>query len=422
MDSEDNVDKGFQQRKGDSILNCASSGIVTNSIYEKVPGIGMSSQSMFKSTNEVDPFYGSGWDSIVSLNPSGNFGGSSVVAQNEFANSHYSVVLENQTVNFPSESGLVDMVPKIPSFGSGSYSEMVSSFRMPECGPITESGCHPNYARSNIGGVERALTNIADAREHCQNSEDGILGVSPNGKRKRKASMGASTKNVEVEHQKDPSGDTSEFPKEDDDKKQKFEQNVGANLRNKQAVKQAKDNSMTAEPSKENYIHVRAKRGHATNSHSLAERVRRERISERMRLLQELVPGCNKITGKAVMLDEIINYVQSLQQQVEFLSMKLATVNPELDADIERILSKDILQFRSNNPATHGIGSGLSSPHPFMGFSPGTFPGVPGSNPPYHPLPQTLWNNDLQSILQMGCDANPPGSNLGPNGLSKMEL
>ena len=36
-----------------------------------------------------------------------------------------------------------------------------------------------------------------------------------------------------------------------------------------------------------------------------------------MRLLQELVPGCNKITGKAVMLDEIINYVQSLQQQVE---------------------------------------------------------------------------------------------------------
>ncbi|KAL0290382.1 UNVERIFIED_CONTAM: Transcription factor [Sesamum calycinum] len=76
------------------------------------------------------------------------------------------------------------------------------------------------------------------------------------------------------------------------------------------------------------YIHVRARRGQATDSHSLAERVRRERISERMKLLQALVPGCDKVTGKALMLDEIINYVQSLQNQVEFLSMKLASVNP----------------------------------------------------------------------------------------------
>ncbi|CAL5034845.1 unnamed protein product [Urochloa decumbens] len=91
-----------------------------------------------------------------------------------------------------------------------------------------------------------------------------------------------------------------------------------------------------AEPAKD-YIHVRARRGQATDSHSLAERVRRERISERMKMLQSLVPGCNKITGKALMLDEIINYVQSLQRQVEFLSMKLATMNPaDLDADDAR--------------------------------------------------------------------------------------
>ncbi|XP_071901986.1 basic helix-loop-helix protein 80-like [Coffea arabica] len=76
------------------------------------------------------------------------------------------------------------------------------------------------------------------------------------------------------------------------------------------------------------YIHVRARRGQATDSHSLAERVRREKISERMKILQALVPGCDKVTGKALMLDEIINYVQSLQNQVEFLSMKLASLNP----------------------------------------------------------------------------------------------
>ncbi|KAL3835373.1 hypothetical protein ACJIZ3_010109 [Penstemon smallii] len=80
----------------------------------------------------------------------------------------------------------------------------------------------------------------------------------------------------------------------------------------------------------EGYIHVRARRGQATDSHSLAERVRRERISEKMKLLQALVPGCDKVTGKALMLDEIINYVQSLQNQVEFLSMKLVSVNPML--------------------------------------------------------------------------------------------
>ncbi|KAK1400172.1 hypothetical protein POM88_010035 [Heracleum sosnowskyi] len=41
------------------------------------------------------------------------------------------------------------------------------------------------------------------------------------------------------------------------------------------------------------------------------------------------------------MLDEIINYVQSLQQEVESLSMELSTVNLEMDFNMEDILSKD---------------------------------------------------------------------------------
>ncbi|GLJ45391.1 hypothetical protein SUGI_0955640 [Cryptomeria japonica] len=72
------------------------------------------------------------------------------------------------------------------------------------------------------------------------------------------------------------------------------------------------------------YIHVRARRGQATDSHSLAERVRREKITQRMKRLQELVPGCNRVIGKAQMLDEIIKYVTSLQDEVKFLSEKLA--------------------------------------------------------------------------------------------------
>lgn len=90
--------------------------------------------------------------------------------------------------------------------------------------------------------------------------------------------------------------------------------------------------------------------------------MRREKISERMKFLQDLVPGCSKVnlfhgnrfngyltqrmplhsyvailacnkrtvrffqvTGKAVMLDEIINYVQSLQRQVEVLEEDMLT-------------------------------------------------------------------------------------------------
>lgn len=107
------------------------------------------------------------------------------------------------------------------------------------------------------------------------------------------------------------------------------------------------------EPPKQDYIHVRARRGQATDSHSLAERARRERISERMKILQDLVPGCNKVIGKALVLDEIINYVQSLQRQVEFLSMKLEAVNARVNPGVDGFSSKDISQQTFDN---HGMG------------------------------------------------------------------
>ncbi|CAN6439539.1 unnamed protein product [Victoria cruziana] len=65
---------------------------------------------------------------------------------------------------------------------------------------------------------------------------------------------------------------------------------------------------------------VRARRGQATDPHSIAERLRRERIAERMKQLQELVPSSNK-TDRAAMLDEIMDYVKFLRLQVNVLSM-----------------------------------------------------------------------------------------------------
>ncbi|XP_015575316.2 transcription factor BHLH089 isoform X2 [Ricinus communis] len=108
--------------------------------------------------------------------------------------------------------------------------------------------------------------------------------------------------------------------------------------------KHVEQNTQPPELPKQDYIHVRARRGQATDSHSLAERARREKISERMKILQDLVPGCNKVIGKALVLDEIINYIQSLQRQVEFLSMKLEAVNTRMTPGIEAFPSKDFGQ------------------------------------------------------------------------------
>ncbi|XP_062181797.1 transcription factor bHLH78-like isoform X2 [Phragmites australis] len=190
---------------------------------------------------------------------------------------------------------------------------------------------------------------------------------------------------------------------------------------------------VVAEPPKD-YIHVRARRGQATDSHSLAERVRREKISERMKLLQDLVPGCSKVTGKAVMLDEIINYVQSLQRQVEFLSMKLSTVDPRLELDVDSFLPKDANQQGAPEA------SSLPPPPPVYSlegsssaFCYASSHGIPGqtavtnakdfetsSSFVNHGIPDrsfegfqnansqigSLWEDDLQSLVQMGFRGN----------------
>ncbi|KAL5156802.1 Transcription factor bHLH122 [Glycine soja] len=62
---------------------------------------------------------------------------------------------------------------------------------------------------------------------------------------------------------------------------------------------------------------IRAKRGCATHPRSIAERVRRTKISERMRKLQDLVPNMDKQTNTADMLDLAVDYIKDLQKQVQ---------------------------------------------------------------------------------------------------------
>ncbi|XP_061366708.1 transcription factor bHLH62-like [Gastrolobium bilobum] len=300
-----------------------------------------------------------------------------------------SVALNSSVAEFSADPGFAERAAKFSCFGSRSFSGRTSQLglnnaeltqRSPslmenEKLPRVSSSPSLKVLGSQMGTQEehknsplQDLMEVANSQEESTISEqtpNGDSGVKPSphvNSRKRKASSKGKAKETSASTVPHMAAEASEDSNAKRNKPNEGEGNKNASVKaeeeskggtsNAADEKQNKSNSKPPEPIQD-YIHVRARRGQATDSHSLAERVRREKISERMKLLQDLVPGCNKVTGKALMLDEIINYVQSLQRQVEFLSMKLASVNTRLDFSIESLISKDI--FQSNNSLAHPI-------------------------------------------------------------------
>ncbi|OIT07576.1 transcription factor bhlh85 [Nicotiana attenuata] len=64
----------------------------------------------------------------------------------------------------------------------------------------------------------------------------------------------------------------------------------------------------------------RASRGSATDPQSLYARKRRERINERLRILQSLVPNGTKV-DISTMLEEAVQYVKFLQLQIKVITL-----------------------------------------------------------------------------------------------------
>ncbi|KAJ4792854.1 basic helix-loop-helix (bHLH) DNA-binding superfamily protein [Rhynchospora pubera] len=235
------------------------------------------------------------------------------------------------------DSGFIERAAKYSCFNGGNVSAMLGSINN---SVLDQSKRMENFVEdgSNRRGLERSETGDGASSGGC-GQEEGTS--SANAKKRKRPNQGNEVNQGEGAR-KSP---VTNCTKDTGEKEEKGEEK-------KPSENQTKNGSDPA--NKEEYVHVRARRGQATNSHSLAERVRREKISERMKYLQDLVPGCSKVTGKAVMLDEIINYVQSLQRQVEFLSMKLSAINPRLDFNIEGILSKSL--FNSNVGPSSSMG------------------------------------------------------------------
>ncbi|KAK7293182.1 hypothetical protein RJT34_16044 [Clitoria ternatea] len=337
----------------------------------------------------------------------------SVVVKEGMPSLGKSMALNSTVAEFSSDPGFAERAAKFSCFGSRSFNGRTTQLGLKNAEltqrsatPLVQNGKLPRVssspslkllgsqmgssAQENNNSQFQDLMEVANSQEESTISEqtpngDTVMKPSPyvNNSRKRKASSKGKSKETSTPTNPPVASEANEDSNAKRSKKNECEGHENGPVKAEEESKggtsnadekQNKSNSKPPEPPKD-YIHVRARRGQATDSHSLAERVRREKISERMKLLQDLVPGCNKVTGKALMLDEIINYVQSLQRQVEFLSMKLASVNTRLDFSIESLISKDI--FQSNNSLAHPI-------FPLDSSAPGFYGQHPQPNPAIH--------------------------------------
>ncbi|PUZ63942.1 hypothetical protein GQ55_3G106200 [Panicum hallii var. hallii] len=135
------------------------------------------------------------------------------------------------------------------------------------------------------------------------------------------------------------------------------------------------------------------KRSRTAEVHNLSERRRRDRINQKMRALQELIPNCNKI-DKASMLEEAIEYLKTLQLQVQMMSMGTGLCVPPM--------LLPAMQVPVPHPMAHfphlgmGLGFGMGAAAAFdmarvagahfscppMAMPPGPMFGVPGQAMP----------------------------------------
>ncbi|PKU81091.1 transcription factor PHYTOCHROME INTERACTING FACTOR-LIKE 13 isoform X1 [Dendrobium catenatum] len=141
-----------------------------------------------------------------------------------------------------------------------------------------------------------------------------------------------------------------------------------------------------------------SRRSRAAEVHNLSERRRRDRINEKMRALQELIPHCNK-SDKASMLDEAIEYLKSLQLQVQIMWMG-SGMAPMMFPGVQQYMSR------------MGIGMG----HP---------PFPPIQNPLQLPG-STVTNDSIQSISMPNQQLSFPSTGINllnvPNQLPNIHL
>ncbi|KAK6920331.1 Myc-type, basic helix-loop-helix (bHLH) domain [Dillenia turbinata] len=131
---------------------------------------------------------------------------------------------------------------------------------------------------------------------------------------------------------------------------------------------------------------ISTKRSRAAAIHNQSERKRRDKINQRMKTLQKLVPNSSK-TDKASMLDEVIEYLKQLQAQVHMMSrMNMSPMM--LPLTMQQQLQMSML-------AQMGMGMGLGMGMGVMDMNTLARPNIAGISPVLHPtafMPMPTWD------------------------------
>ncbi|KAI7740614.1 hypothetical protein M8C21_019492 [Ambrosia artemisiifolia] len=123
---------------------------------------------------------------------------------------------------------------------------------------------------------------------------------------------------------------------------------------------------------------ITTKRSRAAAIHNQSERRRRDKINEKMKTLQKLVPNANK-TDKASMLDEVIEYLKQLQAQIHMMGRM------NMSPMMMPMAMQQQLQMAMMNPMGMGIGMGMGMGMPGVMDLNAIGGSHPGMQPVLHP-------------------------------------
>ncbi|XP_020576907.1 transcription factor PIF3-like isoform X2 [Phalaenopsis equestris] len=156
------------------------------------------------------------------------------------------------------------------------------------------------------------------------------------------------------------------------------------------------------------------KRSRAAEVHNLSERRRRDRINEKMKALQELIPNCTKV-DKASLLDEAIEYLKTLQLQVQLMSMGNGLfMTPMMFPAGMNLQHLRVPPISHLSPLGVGMGMGMGMGMIGMNGSPGLIP-----VPPLMPVTQ-FSGPSVPGVARF--HGIPPSSNIHSLGIPRQSL
>ncbi|XP_078163130.1 transcription factor PHYTOCHROME INTERACTING FACTOR-LIKE 13-like isoform X2 [Carex rostrata] len=187
--------------------------------------------------------------------------------------------------------------------------------------PIEKSKEILRNIHSELGESSKLGSNICTSNPEQATVERGPLWFAEDTETTRISSERMNTSTNEMTATSSSGGSGGNFGKignlnaNDSKRKEKMKEGEGSESHSEDA-----DDNEAVNPSKAVNKRTSKRRSRAAEVHNLSERRRRDRINEKMRALQELIPHCNK-TDKASILDEAIEYLKSLQMQVQIMWM-----------------------------------------------------------------------------------------------------